>query len=184
MKTQEKWNLFGIKTYRALAIFTYAVILSTLFTGNPLRNVLPSQDLHAVLFLTGMILIGSSCILNLRNLPSWRGRAVYLGIAAILLLFFLRLSLNERSHLIEYCILTVFVFNAFDKKGWGKYKRYRSTFGVCFGLGVLDELLQYFLPNRVLDGEDIVFNTLAISIVLFNHFISQWAKKWIKKKPS
>ena len=184
MKTQEQWNFLGIKTYTGLAIFTYTAILSTLFTGNPLRKVLPSQDLHAVLFLIGMLLVGSSCALNFRSLPSWRGRAVYFGIAALLLMFFLRLSLNERSHLIEYSILSLFVFNAFEKKGWTKYKRYRSTFGLCFGLGVLDELLQYFLPNRVMDGEDIVFNTLAIGFVLLNHLVMEWIKKWVKKKPS
>lgn len=184
MNTDEKWNFFGIKTYTGLAIVTYSIILSTLFIGNPLNKIFPNQDFHALLFLLGMLLIGLSCILNFKTLPTWRGRTVYVGIAAIALLFFLRLSLNERSHLIEYCILALFVFNAFEKKGVLKHKLYFYSFGVCFCLGVLDELFQYFLPNRVMDTEDVFFNTLAIVFVLLHHFTIGWIKKWNKKKPS
>lgn len=184
MKTLEQWKFFGIKTYKGLALFTYLIILSSLFVGNPLNKILPSQDLHAVLFLIGMVLVGLSCFFHFKTLPTWRTRVVYFGLAAIALMFFLRLSLNERSHLIEYCVLTVFVFNAFEEKGMPSIKRYTHTFFVCFILGVLDEFFQYFMPKRVMDVEDIVFNTLAISFVLLNHLGIQQIKKWGKKKLS
>ena len=184
MKKIDQWRFLGIKTYKNLAVFTYVLILSTLFIGNPLREILPSQDLHAVLFLAGMLLVGLSCLFNYNTLPSWRSRAVYFGLAALFLMFFLRLSLQERSHLIEYCILTLFVFNALEIKTIPKIKRYFFTFFLCFALGAFDEILQHFLPDRVMDAEDVFFNTLAISFVLLNHFLVEQIKKWGKKKPS
>ena len=78
----------------------------------------------------------------------------------------------EKIHIVEYACLTVFIVRGFHKKSkvWWTYP-VACLFSML--IGVLDEGVQYFLPNRVFDTYDIVANWkgaffgLAASIILY-----------------
>ena len=45
-------------------------------------------------------------------------------------------------------------------------------------LGALDECIQAFLPTRVFDIQDIVFNTLAAVMATATSLVLGWARRW------
>ncbi|MBD3427012.1 MAG: hypothetical protein GF409_07290 [Candidatus Omnitrophica bacterium] len=73
----------------------------------------------------------------------------------------------EKIHLLEYSLLSVLVFNALkvDFSGYG-LELYVYGLLFCLGAGVIDEVIQLFLPTRVFDWRDVVFN-IASSITAF-----------------
>ena len=73
----------------------------------------------------------------------------------------------EKIHLIEYGFLSVLVYNAL-RKHLDPFDKRLYIYGClfCFGAGLVDELIQLFLPNRVFDLRDVFFNTFA-SITVF-----------------
>ena len=56
------------------------------------------------------------------------------------------------------------------------------TFLVTTTIGVFDEVLQRFLPERVFDYYDIVFNILAIAIALVSILLFHFVRKRFLKK--
>ena len=112
-------------------------------------------------------------ILCFRGLPKRPFRI--LGFFLILGIFLWSMSCLkrpvERIHFIEYGALTFFLFRFFRhlvKERWS----YGLSFAGGFLVGVADELLQGFLPNRVFDPRDIWVNAWAgglgvISLTLF-----------------
>ena len=82
---------------------------------------------------------------------------------------------EERVHFIEYSLLGAFIFTAWslDLKG---NPLYLASLGLTFLLGGIDELIQYFLPNRVGEFRDCVLNMVGgmIGIVM----------AWVLRRPS
>ncbi|MYE06585.1 MAG: VanZ family protein [Chloroflexi bacterium] len=77
---------------------------------------------------------------------------------------FLRLTLAERSHLIEYGVLAIFIHAALTERGeQGRAVRWPAVVAILAttAIGVIDELIQLALPHRVFDPVDMLFNTLA-----------------------
>ncbi len=70
------------------------------------------------------------------------------------LIFSLKLP-EERLHYIEYGILGFMIFKTL-KNSSTKNLIYGITF--VFAIGIIDEIIQYFLPNRVGDIRDIFMN--------------------------
>lgn len=95
--------------------------------------------------------------------------SVLLGIAAVYVMFFFRLGALERSHLIEYSVLAVFLHRALLERSTNKKPSLRPAL-LAIGLGVLigllDEVLQFFLPNRTFDPEDMIFNGFAVVMAI------------------
>ena len=168
------------KRFWLLALLVATTILSTLFIGQPLRRLLSSQDLQAVIFLGGMLMLGLAVVLQgWQTKPHVLEVIIWVGLIAVCGLFFLRLGLPERSHLIEYSALTIFILNALQERS--KHKQllaspYLATFFLTFPLSLLDELLQLFIPDRVFDPNDILFNGLAIGMTIGAISLLRWAK--------
>jgi len=94
----------------------------------------------------------------------------------ILFLFFLWVYLAlgklarlpiEKVHLVEYCLLGVMVYNALkidlDRYDWNLY----ICGGIfCLVIGIIDEVIQGVLPNRVFDLRDMVINIVSSLVVL------------------
>ena len=82
--------------------------------------------------------------------------AVALGVTAAYLLVFLRMaSLEERSHLIEYGVVGVFIYEALaERASQGRRVPALPLLAVLAtaALGLLDECIQAFLPSRVFDS--------------------------------
>ncbi|MBN7812482.1 VanZ family protein [Algoriphagus sp. H41] len=151
-------------------LLTVAAIYATLFMGRPLANQLRDQNLQAVIFVLGMLLAGTAVLLHgWRTKPGKFEMSVLLGIAAVYVMFFFRLGAPERSHLIEYSVLAVFLHRALLERSTNK-KPSLSPALLAIGLGVLigllDEVLQFFLPNRTFDPEDMFFNGFAVIMAI------------------
>ena len=105
-----------------------------------------------------------------------------LGIVAVFLMLFLRLGLAERTHLIEYSVLTIFIHRALIVRYQDKHKGlYITILALLLSLtiGVFDEFIQVFIPNRVFDMADFLFNGLAAGIAIGASLLWQWIKKML-----
>ena len=163
-------------------LLVWMAIFSTLFIGRPLIELFRNQDIQAVIFVLGMFLVGVTILLYaLRTKPGKIEITVLLGFVAVYTMLILRLGLPERSHLIEYSVLAIFVHRAFEERfraegGTTKPVLYAFVFTAL--IGVLDEGLQYFLPDRVFDTNDIIFNSFAILTALG----TVWLLNWIRNR--
>lgn len=105
-----------------------------------------------------------------------------LGLAAVVLMVWVRIeNPAERSHLFEYGLLAVFVYQALrERQRNGRLSRSPVLLAILTvaALGWIDEGIQYFLPGRVYDFDDILFNTLAA----FVGSVGSWVMGWERKK--
>ncbi|MGI9530186.1 VanZ family protein [Lutimonas sp.] len=168
-----------------LALLVVAVIFSSLFLGLPFLELLANQNIQAALFVAGMLLTAILIIYDgTRNKAGNKLFGVYLGLVAVYLMLFLRLGLAERSHLIEYSVLAIFVFRALTERYKNNSKPLKSAllaFLITCIIGGIDEMLQLFLPNRVFDTEDIIFNCFAALAAISSSLFLRWARKKFKK---
>ncbi len=172
------------KYYWLCTALVVIAIFSTLFLGRPLAEALQDQNMQSLLFLVGMFLVGVMILVHsLQTKPNRIEIALLLGIAAIYILLFLRLGLPERSHLIEYSVLAVIMHKAIqERKTNGKKISYPALWALLFSfiIGLIDEGIQIFLPDRVFDYWDIVFNGIAVSLAMGAVVVIAWVRKLIK----
>ena len=167
-------------------LLVLVAILATLFFGSPLLKMFENQDVQAAIFLLGMALIGAAMVANgLKIRPGKRELVVWLGLAAVYLMLLLRLGLAERSHLIEYSVLAIFIHLALAerfRKGSSVLKPALLAFLLTVIIGALDECAQLFLPERVFDPVDILFNSLAALLAVGSALVLQRVgKRWQKR---
>ena len=169
------------KRYWFFALIVVLAIFSTFVFGLPLQKFLVDQEVQFYLFLTGFILTGITVIVNgiivKQSKLEW---VVWIGILAVYVMLIFRLGAPERSHLMEFSVLAILIHKALQE-------RYTSrnlvlipavlAFTFTSIIGILDEGIQYFLPNRVFDPEDLVFNTLAAFMAISAALILQWASR-------
>ena len=182
-------SLFSSRRERRLWLWTLAVvaaIASSLWVGGQLAEAL--RDLNALeealsvgLFLLGMLLVGVTAVLQgVWARPGRLEIAVAAGIAAVYLLVFLRIAvLEERSHLIEYGVLGIFVYAALAERArQGRRVPAPAVVAVVAtaALGLLDECLQLLIPSRVFDPWDILFNVLAGALAVGASVALGWAR--------
>ena len=100
-------------------------------------------------------------------------------------MFFFRLGAPERSHLIEYSVLAILLHKAYTKRyatEAGIWKPSLLAWVTGIVLGALDEGIQHFLPHRVFDPVDIVFNSMAISMAIIATMILSWLSRYLRRK--
>lgn len=165
------------RIFWTLAGLTVLGIIITLFLDRPVQILLVSPEVQFWLFLTGFLAAILAVILyGLR----WRPRKIeifiWMALLAILAFFLFRLGASERSHMLEYSLLAIFVLQALQERWAQKSKFYtiRIAFLITLAVGVADELIQCFLPYRVFDVEDILFNGLAALLSLSVAWFLSW----------
>lgn len=139
----------------------------------------------AAVFLGCMVLIGVMVLTEgLRVRPGGVEIGAGIGILAAYALLFVRMALvTERSHLIEYSVLAVFVYEALhERRSQGRRVPVPGllAWGLTTAVGVLDECIQAFLPSRVFDTEDIVFNTLAAAMAVVAMAVLRRAREAVR----
>lgn len=175
--------LFTSKREKRLWLYaatTVMAILSTLVLGRPLLGLLGNQNIQAVFFLLGMLLVGATIIgyglhLRIRKTEA----AIWLGLAAVYLMLFLRLGLSERSHLIEYSVLAIFIHLALAERARPKTQVLLTgliAFATTVTIGAMDESLQLWIPDRVFDPVDIFFNGMAALLAIGGSLLLQWVR--------
>lgn len=152
-----------------------------------MAEYIKNQDLQAVFFLLGMFFVGMTIVTQgLKIRPGGAEIAIALGITAVYFMAFMRITLfEERSHLIEYSVVAVFIYEVLiERKRNGKRVPYPAIFAIILTslIGLLDECIQLLLPSRVFDPQDILFNTLAAVFAVITIQILAWVRKRIRKR--
>jgi len=102
-------------------------------------------------------------------------------ISPLLLLTYLSLSLDvwvERIHFIEYAVLGLLISRAVNVR---TLHGIISTCCLIILIGVVDEIIQWFLPNRVGDMRDVIMNSVGgLSGIWLGRFL-YWEKHFLKR---
>ena len=102
-------------------------------------------------------------------------------ISPLLLLTYLSLSLDvwvERIHFIEYAVLGLLISRAVNVR---TLHGIISTCCLIILIGVVDEIIQWFLPNRVGDMRDVIMNSIGgLSGLWLGQFL-YWEQHFLKR---
>lgn len=165
----------------SLAAMVIVVIYATLGLASTLVGMV-NEEVLAGLFLLALILVGLTILTQgLKSVPSGIEVGIFIGVSAVYLLLCIRLAIPERSHLLEFSVLAVLIFEALHEGiNNGRQIRYPALFAILLTslFGFVDEFIQLALPERVFDWRDILFNTLAA----FTAVAGMVALKWTRTK--
>ena len=163
------------------AFLAFGAIYGSLFMGQPLAEQLRNQNVQAVIFVSGMVLASIAILIHgLHTKPGKLELSILIGVFAVYAMLFFRLGAPERSHLIEYSVLAIFLHKALQERAKSKKLGLPpALMAIVLGIaiGTLDEFIQVFLPNRVFDPVDIIFNCIAVTMAIAIGTILTWAKK-------
>lgn len=145
-----------------------------------LSDILYNESAAAVGFLAAMALVGATVLtegLTLR--PKGLEIGIVLGIGAVYAMVLVRMAIPERSHLIEYGVVAVFLHEALYERA-SSGRRVPAPWLLAIAattlVGVLDEVIQIFLPHRTFDPIDILFNLSAATSAVLAMAALGWAK--------
>ena len=111
----------------------------------------------------------------------YKAKQFLLIISPLLLLTYLSLSLDvwvERIHFVEYAVLGLLISRAVNV---------RTLLGIIYTgclvtlIGAVDEIIQWFLPNRVGDMRDVFMNSVGGSSGLWLGRFLFWEQQLLKK---
>jgi len=149
------------------ALATLVAIYSTLGLAGKLAAALRERNLlDNTFFLAFLLVIAAIIGSGLMKRPGRREIWVWLGITVVYGTVFLRLfvSSEERTHLFEYGLLGVLIYEALKERRFnGRTVPTPVILAIVLTalLGWLDEGIQYILPTRIYDIRDVAFNALA-----------------------
>ena len=185
--------VFSSDRERRLWLWTLAVVATIYSTLGLARILAEALREHGLLessfsvgvFLLGMILVAATVVTHgVKVRPAQI--VVALGIAAVYLMVFFRMAIpEERTHLIEYGVVGVFIHEALvERAGQGRPVLAPPLLAVLAtaALGLLDECIQAFLPSRVFDPQDILFNVLAGAMAVGASVALAWARRWTRSR--
>ena len=178
-------TLFTSKRERRLWLWALAVMLaiySTLSIARDLADFLQNLGILDEVFLFGMLIIGLAvAALALKTRPGGVEIGVGLGVAAAYMIALLRMGIAaERTHLMEYSVVAVLVYEALKERksnGGNVPQPALLAMLITVGLGWIDEGIQAFLPNRFYDNLDVIFNTLAAVMAISASVLLGWVRK-------
>ena len=179
-------SIFSSDRERRLWAWTLAVVVaiySTLGLARTLTEQLGNDFVSVWLFLLGCLLVLATVITQgLKVRPSGAEIGVALGVAAAYLLVVVRMSVpTERSHLVEYGVVAVFILEALrERRGHGRRVPTPALLAIAAAslVGVIDEGIQKLLPSRVFDPVDILFNVLAAVMAVVASVALRRARRW------
>lgn len=177
-------SLFSSRREAHLWTWTLVVVLA-IYSTLGLAAKLVGQVNKAVLgvsFFVCLILVGVVILTQgLRVRPGGMEIGVVGGIVVVFVLLGVRMSVPERSHLMEYGILAVFVYEALNERVSNGYRAPLPALCAFAGtslIGILDECIQAVLPSRVFDWRDILFNVLAALAAMVGMVTLRWSRRW------
>ncbi|NNC83491.1 MAG: VanZ family protein [Flavobacteriales bacterium] len=154
------------------------LIYATHSAAPEFSSFLREKGLLTPIFITVFFLIAAVCItLGLFQRPDVREVAIWAGITGVLLMLFFRIEMvEERSHLMEYGVISILIYEALKERGSFRYPALVAI--LLTGLfGFIDEAIQYFIPTRVFAWEDVVFNISAAMIAMTTIGVLRWTRE-------
>lgn len=165
------------------SIVLFAIFLS-LFFSSGFEKFLYDQNIQAIFFLICMGMVAVTVIIHGIEIRFHKTEiAAWFAILTVYLLIVLRVGLPERSHLIEYSVLTILIHRILmERRRNGKKIPIPAVlaFIISFIIGVFDEVVQLFIPMRVFDPVDMVFNGLAALMAMVSTTLLMWIQKRLK----
>jgi VanZ family protein len=98
---------------------------------------------------------------------------LFLFIIVFLTMYLLEVNPGEKIHMFQYGTLGVLTYNAL-KVDFNRFGKALYLYGalICFAAGALDEMIQWFLPNRWFTWHDVLINgasgILTLLIIRFH----------------
>ncbi len=177
---------FSSRRERRLWIWTLVVvaaIFSTLGLARTLAEAFRGTGLGAVLFIVACLMVLATILTQgLKARPRGAEIGVALGVAAAYLLVFVRMSVpTERTHLVEYGVVALFIHEALSERAsQGRRVPVPALLAIVASstIGVLDECVQALLPSRDFSFMDIFFNALASVMAVTANAALHWARRW------
>lgn len=86
----------------------------------------------------------------------------------------------ERTHLIEYGVVAILIYAALtERASQGRRVPILALLAILATalIGILDECIQAFSPNRVFDPQDMLFNVLAAIMSVIALMALAWARR-------
>ena len=111
---------------------------------------------------------------------------IWISMAAFIALALFRLGAAERSHLLEFGILTIFVHHALlERFNSSPNYHFQAAIGALLivnAFSLFDEGMQFFIPHRVFDVEDLIFNGLATISVVVRVNLVRWIRGILRRE--
>ncbi len=177
--------LFSSDRERRLWLWALALVVaiySTLGLARSLAGVLRDRDIFDAAFVLGFFLITAAIIIH----AFWTRRdrvevAVILGFVAVYIMVFARMGIpEERTHLFEYGAVAIVVLEALrERTRGGRTVPVPAILAIVItgSLGIIDEIIQFFMPSRVFDPIDVGFNVLAAVMAVTASVTLAWVQR-------
>ncbi len=142
-------------------VFIYAFMLG----GRSLIDFLRSHTDFPILFFSLCTVLAALFVLFLFYYLALRKPSTYLLLLAAFLPFtwflFRVKELEEIAHYFEYGVLSAMIYAALSID-WKAKRAWIFAFLIAAGIGVLEEVIQLWIPGRVFDLQDIQKNIIAV----------------------
>lgn len=186
-KSAYNWRMVWFTSHRerrlwACALAVIVAIYATLGLARTLAQFLNGTGLGERLFVVACLLV-----LLVVLTRGWTSRpgiveiAVAIGVGTAYLLVFVRMAVpTERSHLIEYGILAILIYEALlERVSQGKQVPVPGCWAIVIAsaVGVIDEAIQAVWPGRFCDPVDMLFNVLAAAMAVAATAALAWARR-------
>lgn len=183
-------RFFSSKRERRLWLWLAVVlagIYSTLGSAPALAAALRERDeLRNSLFFYLFVALVVVSVLFIRRRPGRAELAVGVGVLIIFVTAWMRIgTLEERTHLFEYGLVAALVHEALLERRANGRSVPRLTLlalTISFLLGLLDEIIQSFLPTRVYDIRDVFFNSVAVVLVIGARWALDTVRRWAQNR--
>lgn len=180
---------FTSKRERRLWMWVLVVIVSiyaTIGLVGSLVGFIRDNELLNAFFFIGMFLVGMTLLTQaLKVKPKGVDVAVGFGLAATYIILFARTGVpNSHSHMIEYSVVAIFIYEALkERNNNGSFVPMSGliAIGITTLIGIIDECIQFLVPNRVFDPLDMLFNFLAATGVVLVSAILGWIHQIFSK---
>ncbi len=168
------------------ALAVLVAIYSTVALARSLAGVMRERGILSDSIWIGLFLVGATVVANgLKLRPGKIELAAWLGIAAAYIFILIRMTIpEERSHLIEYSVLAVFIHEALRerKNNGGKVPvPYLIAFLATAVFGIIDECIQALIPDRIFDPIDMAFNAFAGFLAIASSLLLNWIRGLVYK---
>ena len=168
------------------AITVQLTLFASLWFSGLLLDILFDEKVYETIFFFGFIgLLLAILIQGLRIGKSIVEFGVLIAIIGAFMIIFARLGVAERSHLFEYSAIALLVFEALrERSKQGVKVTNPALLAILFTTcsGIIDEVVQLFVPARVFDPIDILFNTFVAVMTVMSSMVLLWVRKQFSKK--